>query len=144
MQSCSLAIALNNFCFAFLTWVWTQIQSPPTHTKPTRTCMDTVNILWAPANAHIQKYSNKELLLHTYTQTHALLINLPVKFIYQLCSLCVSRSSTARESHTKIRWVAVLKTATPSRLHINSPGRFIQRLRCLFLGLGPSVGPSPP
>lgn len=61
-----------------------------------------------------------------------------------MCSLYVSRSSAGCESRTKIRWVAVLKTATPSRLHINSPGGFIQRLRCLFLGLGPSVGPAPP
>lgn len=146
MQSRSLSIALNNFCFAFLTLVWTPIKSRLLHTQSLHAL---AWIRWTycehqPTHTFKNIVTKNYCYTPTHRHTHALLINLPVKFIYQLCSLYVSRSSAGRESRTKIRWVAVLKTATPSRLHINSPGGFIQRLRCLFLGLGPSVGPAPP
>lgn len=145
MQSRSLSIALNNFCFAFLTLVWTPIKSRLLHTQSLHAL---AWIRWTycehqPTHTFKNIVTKNYCYTPTHRHTHALLINLPVKFIYQLCSLYVSRSSAGRESRTKIRWVAVLKTATPSRLHINSPGGFIQRLRCLFLGLGPSVGPAP-
>lgn len=121
MQSRSLSIALNNFCFAFLTLVWTPIKSRLLHTQSLHAL---AWIRWTycehqPTHTFKNIVTKNYCYTPTHRHTHALLINLPVKFIYQLCSLYVSRSSAGRESRTKIRWVAVLKTATPSRLHIN-------------------------